>query len=392
MRSEDWRLHRRLCSRYDEINIDYSKLTKNNGKKGGGSPLGFNELFNEFKVQENLHSMDEILNAIIDAEGMSFNDLKPIYKEFLLKLAVTLTKDEIFQHSKAIMRKQKKKTSKRNSMFQNKRKKIFKGASGLRMVFRLPFGKEFQKKEKNQRSSLLDFHEAPNAKNLPVSESSVSTSSYDLRQFSPKETVASARTERRRTAARAEGSTRASARSRKVPKVGERTSSEDSDFLTLSNRLGCQNRNSSSGYVSCSECESESCVDRCYCSLKGERTGRCRCVTTHYAHGARSDARTALGAKSCEDCYKAARPRSLSLYLRCKENSAVSQSSSSRAVSRRILEGANVGTENAVFVESLRNSKTYRFWKLMSFINGLAKLSLHWLSGCTCIKEAKTPE
>ncbi|GBP97677.1 hypothetical protein EVAR_91862_1 [Eumeta japonica] len=279
---------------------------RNNGKKGGGSPLGFNELFNEFKVQENLHSMDEILNAIIDAEGMSFNDLKPIYKEFLLKLAVTLTKDEIFQHSKAIMRKQKKKTSKH-------------------------------------------FHEAPNAKNLPVSESSVSTSSYDLRQFSPKETVASARTERRRTAARAEGSTRASARSRKVPKVGERTSSEDSDFLTLSNRLGCQNRNSSSGYVSCSECESESCVDRCYCSLKGERTGRCRCVTTHYAHGARSDARTALGAKSCEDCYKsaAARHDRFPCISDVKENSAVSQSSSSRAVSRRILEGANVGTENA---------------------------------------------
>ena len=77
------------------------------------SPLGFSELFNEFRLHENLHSLDDILNAIIDADGMSFNDLKPIYKEFLLKLAVTLTKDELFQRSKNIMRRQKKKKLKR---------------------------------------------------------------------------------------------------------------------------------------------------------------------------------------------------------------------------------------------------------------------------------------
>lgn len=77
------------------------------------SPLGFSELFNEFRLHENLHSLDDILYAIIDADGMSFNDLKPIYKEFLLKLAVTLTKDELFQRSKNIMRRQKKKKLKR---------------------------------------------------------------------------------------------------------------------------------------------------------------------------------------------------------------------------------------------------------------------------------------
>lgn len=77
------------------------------------SPLGFSELFNEFRLQENLHSLDEILNAIINSEGMSFNDLKPIYKEFLLKLAVTLTKDELYQRSKSIMRRQKKKLMRR---------------------------------------------------------------------------------------------------------------------------------------------------------------------------------------------------------------------------------------------------------------------------------------
>lgn len=95
-----------------------SRATRKMGGKtggGGGSPLGFSELFNEFRLQENLHSLDEILNAIINSDGMSFNDLKPIYKEFLLKLAVTLTKDELYQRSKSIMRRQKKKKLRRKN-------------------------------------------------------------------------------------------------------------------------------------------------------------------------------------------------------------------------------------------------------------------------------------
>ncbi|XP_041972139.1 uncharacterized protein LOC121728098 [Aricia agestis] len=265
---------------------------RNNGKKGGGSPLGFNELFNEFKVQENLHSMDEILDAIIDPEGMSFNDLKPIYKEFLLKLAVTLTKDEIFQHSKAIMKKQKKRVLRKNSTFQIKRKKIFKGASGLRMVFRLPFGKDFQK---NDKKSQIIFNAPKPTDSKQISESSVSTSSYDIRQFKPKEPELPPprrQTMRERNSKRSENPVHVSKRSGKH-RQGERNSaSEDSDFLTLSNRLGCQNRNSSSGYVSCSECESEGCVDRCYCSLK-----------TGYKPKDSTQTKL-LGKTKCKDCFK----------------------------------------------------------------------------------------
>lgn len=107
---------------------------------GGGSPLGFSELFNEFRLQENLHSLDEILNAIINSDGMSFNDLKPIYKEFLLKLAVTLTKDELYQRSKSIMRRQKKKKLKRkNSTAKYHPAKMIMNAMGLKNVFK--FGK-----------------------------------------------------------------------------------------------------------------------------------------------------------------------------------------------------------------------------------------------------------
>ncbi|XP_045503132.1 uncharacterized protein LOC123700064 [Colias croceus] len=273
---------------------------RNNGKKGGGSPLGFNELFNEFKVQENLHSMDEILNVIIDPDGMSFNDLKPIYKEFLLKLAVTLTKDEIFQHSKAIMKKQKKKLLRRNSTFQIKRRTFFKGASGLRMVFRLPFGKD--KKKEKKRLQALETTNPSKAKD-PISESSVSTSSYDLRQFRPKEPPVLApkrQTTRQRNSRRSEKGVHVSQRKGKS-RPGERTSSEDSDFLTLSNRLGCQNRNSSSGYVSCSECESESCMDRCYCSLKTNCKTKCYCSALDTG---KDSAKARLLGKNCKECSK----------------------------------------------------------------------------------------
>lgn len=287
-----------LLNNYCILNV-FPYIYRNNGKKGGGSPLGFNELFNEFKVQENLHSMDEILNAIIDPEGMSFNDLKPIYKEFLLKLAVTLTKDELFQHSKAIMKKQKKKTLRRNSIFQTKRRKIFKGASGLRMVFRMPFGKDVRKKE--QKILPSDFQKTTTKE--PVSESSVSTSSYDLRQFRPKEPILpppKRQVSRQKQSKRSDKSVHVSKRGKSRP--GERTStSEDSDFLTLSNRLGCQNRNSSSGYVSCSECESESCADRCYCSMK-ECQSKCYCSAVEKKDSAK--ARLLAKTKGCKDCSK----------------------------------------------------------------------------------------
>lgn len=236
---------------------------------------------------------------------MSFNDLKPIYKEFLLKLAVTLTKDEIFQHSKAIMKKQKKKILRRNSMFQNKRRKIFKGASGLRMVFRMPFGKDLRREKKNQLES-FDIEKVGTKD--PISESSVSTSSYDLRQFRPKEPVLpppKRQAMRQRNSKRSDKMVHVSRRNGKVSRPGERTStSEDSDFLTLSNRLGCQNRNSSSGYVSCSECESESCIDRCYCSLKDCKS-KCYCSATEIQREKDSaKARLLSKSKSCKDCSK----------------------------------------------------------------------------------------
>ncbi|KAH8375880.1 hypothetical protein KR200_005725 [Drosophila serrata] len=207
------------------------------------SPLGFSELFNEFRLHENLHSLDDILYAIIDADGMSFNDLKPIYKEFLLKLAVTLTQDELFQRSKNIMRRQKKKKQKRKASVngsQKKPKTSFFGTKSLKKVFQL-----------GQFRSCRGKLAKPAVK--------AKEGSLDKRKISapiiigPPISHAQQQHQRNRAA----------------------TSGSDVSVVRNEHTQGL-NRNSSSGYVSCSECsyDSESCAcasaDRCYCSLRTE--------------------------------------------------------------------------------------------------------------------------
>jgi hypothetical protein len=51
-------------------------------------------------------SIDQVLDRIINPGGMSFNDLKPSYQELILKIALTLTQDQLYQKSKQAMKKQ----------------------------------------------------------------------------------------------------------------------------------------------------------------------------------------------------------------------------------------------------------------------------------------------
>ncbi|XP_050745009.1 uncharacterized protein LOC108032163 isoform X2 [Drosophila biarmipes] len=206
------------------------------------SPLGFSELFNEFRLHENLHSLDDILYAIIDADGMSFNDLKPIYKEFLLKLAVTLTQDELFQRSKNIMRRQKKKKQKRSGNGSLKKSSFF-GTKSLKKVFQLgQFRSCRGKLTKPAAKESTPNKERKRQISPPIIIGPPITHSHVQQQH-----------QRNRAA----------------------TSGSDVSVVRNEHTQGL-NRNSSSGYVSCSECsyDSESCAcasaDRCYCSLRTE--------------------------------------------------------------------------------------------------------------------------
>ncbi|KRG02071.1 uncharacterized protein LOC6574886 isoform X1 [Drosophila mojavensis] len=283
----------------------------NSGKLGGGggfglvdwhrlncassSPLGFSELFNEFRLHENLHSLDEILYAIIDADGMSFNDLKPIYKEFLLKLAVTLTQDELFQRSKNIMRRQKKKKQKRKASIsgsQKKSKSIFFGTKSLKKVFQLG---QFRA----CRGKL--------AKPARAKESQSGSADSNKRRLTPPIVI---------------GPPTSQSHAQQHQRNRATTSGSDVSVVRNENALQGLNRNSSSGYVSCSECsyDSESCTctsaDRCYCSLrtehlnhklrqKNERNmamGNGRKSTTGNA-GAAGNRHSLISCKSEDKCY-----------------------------------------------------------------------------------------
>ncbi|XP_018560772.1 uncharacterized protein LOC108903168 [Anoplophora glabripennis] len=250
-----------------------NKVSRNNEQASGGSPLGFKEIFNELSLQEGLHSLDDILGVIIDPEGMSFNDLKPIYKEFLLKLSVTLTKDELYQRSKSIMRRQKKKLLRRNSSINTKKShRILVGGKFRRLKHIFQKNLKMRLKQKLKQASAKTDEETPRQTDCKLPESSISTSSYDTRQFRTREEL---NINKKQSYKKKSGD---KSRHRK----DRNSTSEESDFFSLKrsksksqgfNLLHNQNRNSSSGYVSCSECsyDSDTCTcvsaDKCYCSL-----------------------------------------------------------------------------------------------------------------------------
>ena len=81
-----------------------------------GNQYNLQELFRELKEKEGVDSIDDVLRRVISPDGMSFNDIKPVYRELLLKLAMTMSQDEIFERSKTIMahsRKRQKKSAAR---------------------------------------------------------------------------------------------------------------------------------------------------------------------------------------------------------------------------------------------------------------------------------------
>jgi len=93
--------------------------------------LIFKKIYDHFL----LHFKSNYFLNFPDPEGMSFNDLKPLYKEFLLKLAATLTQDELYQRSASIMKKRRRPQRRRSS-----RRSCLLGRAIKRSVSRLKGG------------------------------------------------------------------------------------------------------------------------------------------------------------------------------------------------------------------------------------------------------------
>lgn len=240
-------------------------------QKTTASPLGFVEMFNELQSQEGLKTIDEILRVIIRSDGMSYNELKPIYKEFLLKLALVLSKDELYHRSKAIMKSQQ---PKRKLLSSSRLKKVITTKSGLKNIFHKPL---INLKTRNNKHTKKKPH-IPNQEDrnkLCNEGDGTSTDSFMLshkpKLSDPKLRISSAKSNSHVASVRQKPS--------RFRSQGITSTSEDSDYPNINQRKFKNKiredalRPSSSGYFSFSECsyDTESCTcisaDKCYCSL-----------------------------------------------------------------------------------------------------------------------------
>ncbi|XP_065205546.1 uncharacterized protein LOC135835290 [Planococcus citri] len=304
----------RLSSRYKG-----NRNTETPAQKSSLSPLGFMEMFNELQSQEGLKTVDEILNVIIKEEGMSFNELKPIYKEFLLKLALVLSKDELYNRSKTIMKKQKIKKK------VPKLKKVITTKKGLKNVFRKPLVK-LKPTSSSGGGSCSCKKSAAEAK---LYTDSTSTDSFFLKEKSKPEVPKLRPTK----------NTNVRHKTLKFRSQRITSTSEDSDYPNVNHRKLQYSKNkqnnrddvlrpSSSGYFSFSECsyDTESCTctsaDKCYCSLSKEQQKK-KSIAANFS----ACSCDTLACRKRNKCY-CAKPKKLSLVEQLKQKGfAVSESS-----------------------------------------------------------------
>ncbi|XP_043216176.1 uncharacterized protein LOC122378774 [Amphibalanus amphitrite] len=67
------------------------------------------QLLAHLQQRDGIRTVDDVLRRVIAPGGMSFSELRPEHRELLLRLALTLSKDEMYQRSKSIMKKQTRK-------------------------------------------------------------------------------------------------------------------------------------------------------------------------------------------------------------------------------------------------------------------------------------------
>lgn len=207
---------------------------------------------------------------------MSYNELKPIYREFLLKLALVLSKDELYNRSKAVLKSQQ---SKRISS--SRLKKVITTKSGLKNIFHKPFIKV----KRNKKTP------TPNTKcrtKLDTEGDGTSTDSFML-SHQPK------LSDHKPRISSTKNSHMASIRqkSSRFCSHGITSTSEDSDYPNVNQRKFKNKlredaiRPSSSGYFSFSECsyDTESCTcvsaDKCYCSLNKSKLPKSKPKTNY---------------------------------------------------------------------------------------------------------------
>ena len=107
MQTKDWgkveQLRKKLCG----LILFFQKIESTYIFVYNCSQYNLTELFKELKEKEGIGSIDDILRQVIKPDGMSFNGIQPVYRELLMKLAMSMSRDEIFIRSQNIMDEEK---------------------------------------------------------------------------------------------------------------------------------------------------------------------------------------------------------------------------------------------------------------------------------------------
>lgn len=251
----------------------------------------FQDLLDDVKQKTGLNSVDELLKQVINPRGMSFSEMDPDQREVLLKLALTLSKDEIYQRSKNIMRKQ---TRGRSSSLMSLMDSDSDGStiSSVLRATKRSFSRLGSRASSLQSTYLKDkspLRKLVNNKSRYTYERPGRSSSSSIaRRVDNKENEFSHMLE---------GTGRRAAPKTPMPRRNPSRATE--------------------GYVSCSECGYESeCSSKCYCSLPR----RSPAAQPHDKHTHRNDSLCDCDTESCaesEKCYcslKSVKKNGLKMY------------------------------------------------------------------------------
>ncbi|XP_071536068.1 uncharacterized protein [Panulirus ornatus] len=236
----------------------------------------FQDLLDDVKQKTGLNSVDELLKQVINPRGMSFSEMDPDQRDILLKLALTLSKDEIYQRSKHIMRKQ---TRGRSSSLMSLMDSDSDGStiSSVLRATKRSFSRLGSRASSLQSSYLKD--KSPLRK---LVNNNKSRYTYE-------------RTGRSSSATR-----RADNKENEFSHMMEGTGRKAAPKTPMPRRNPSR---ATEGYVSCSECGYDSeCSSKCYCSLPRRSSS----AKPHDKHAHKDDSPCDCDTESCaesEKCY-----------------------------------------------------------------------------------------
>jgi hypothetical protein len=230
-----------------------------------------NELFSVMKANK-LNSVDDLLEEIVSPQGMSFTEMKPAQREMLMKLAMNLSKDEIYHRSKQIMRKHNKKKNNMGGLMSvpNKDLDTDTDASAISNVL------------KATKRSLFKFTSMRQSKKDIISPIRKSQISSPIQiQHKPAPSVISGGSVVRRKKNQAPPPPENPIRHRKLPPIPTETATtgcndhecSDPNCCDAETKCYCSLRNKMKNHgnkhnltASCNDVCSD--TDKCYCSLK----------------------------------------------------------------------------------------------------------------------------